>query len=271
MDAEFVRYEVRDGIAVITLDRPQAANAQSPKVLKELDEAWSEADDDDDVRVIVLQSEGKHFSSGHDMRSPRDELSAKRVDGLLSVDTYYDWEVCGYLQYSKHWRNIEKPSIAAVQGKCIAAGLMLCWPCDLIIAAENAEFSDPVGLIGMPGVEYFGHPWEFGPRRAKQILFTASSINAEQARECGMVNEVVPLDSLRDRVMEIATTIASRDPFAVRLAKRAVNGMLDTMGFSNSIAANFDIHQLGHARWIAATQGETSVMGDLNSIKSKTQ
>jgi enoyl-CoA hydratase len=271
MDAEFVQYEVHEGIAVITLNRAQAANAQSPKVLQELDVAWSEADDDDNVLVIVLQSEGKHFSAGHDMRAPRDELSAKRIDGALSVDTYYDWEVCGYLHYAKHWREIAKPSIAAVQGKCIAAGLMLCWPCDLIIAAENAEFSDPVGLIGMPGVEYFGHPWEFGARRAKQILFTASSISAEEAHECGMVNEVVPLDNLRPRVMELAATIASMDPWGVRLAKRAINGASDAMGFSNSINANFDIHQLGHARAIAYTHGETAVMGNFDSIKSRQQ
>ena len=270
MDTEFVKYQAENGIAVITLDRPQAANAQSPKVLKELDEAWSIADEDEDVRVIVLCSEGKHFSSGHDMVSPRDpELSAKRVDGILSVDTFYEWEQCGYLHYSKRWRDIVKPSIAAVQGKCIAAGLMLCWPCDLIIAAENAEFSDPVGLIGMPGVEYIAHPWEFGPRIAKQILFTASSISAKQARQCGMVNEVVPLDELMTRTMEIATTIAAMDPWGVRLAKRAVNNAMDTMGFSNSIEANFDIHQLGHSRWIADTHGETAVKGNFNSIRRR--
>jgi enoyl-CoA hydratase len=160
-----------------------------------------------------------------------------------------------------------KPSVAAVQGKCIAAGLMLCWPCDLIIASDNAQFSDPVGLMGMPGIEFFAHPWEFGPRRAKQILFTASSITAEEARQCGMVNEVVALDELYQRTMDVAAKIASMDPWAVRLAKRAINGAVDSMGFSNSIAANFDIHHLGHARAIARTKGTTSVMADLAAMK----
>jgi enoyl-CoA hydratase len=269
MDTEFVRYDVEDGIAVITLDRPQAANAQTPQVLKELDEAWMATDRDDEVLVVVMRSEGKHFSAGHDMQGGGDpSLGPRHVDGLLAVDTYYDWEERGYLRYAKRWRELVKPSIAAVQGKCIAAGLMLCWPCDLIIAADNAQFSDPVGLMGMPGVEFFAHPWEFGPRRAKQILFTASSLSAEQARECGMVNEVVPLESLVERTMELAATVASMDPWAVRLAKRAVNNAVDTMGFSNSINASFDVHHLGHARAIAHTSGRTPIMADLATMKA---
>jgi enoyl-CoA hydratase/carnithine racemase len=268
VDAEFVRYEVADAIAVVTLDRPQAANAQTPQVLRELDDAWTASDKDNDVRVVVLRSEGKHFSAGHDMTGSSDpSLGPPRADGALTVDTYYDWEERGYLHYARRWRDMVKPSVASVQGKCIAAGLMLCWPCDLIIASENAEFSDPVGLMGMPGIEFFAHPWEFGPRRAKQILFTASSITAEDARQCGMVNEVVALGDLNQRTMDVAAKIASMDPWAVRLAKRAINGAVDSMGFSNSIAANFDIHHLGHARAIAHTKGTTSVMADLAAMK----
>jgi enoyl-CoA hydratase len=270
VEAEFVRYQVTDGIAVITLDRPQAANAQTPQVLKELDDAWTASDADPEVRVVVLRSEGKHFSAGHDMTGGGGDpaLSPRRVDGELTVDTYYDWEERGYLHYARRWRESVKPSVAAVQGKCIAAGLMLCWPCDLIVAADNAQFSDPVGLMGMPGIEFFAHPWEFGPRRAKQILFTASSITADEAQQCGMVNEVVPLDELMDRTMALAAKIAAMDPWAVRLAKRAVNGAVNAMGFSNSIAANFDIHHLGHARAIAHTKGATSIMADLAAMKA---
>jgi enoyl-CoA hydratase len=270
VDAEFVRHEESGGVAVITLDRPEAANAQTPQVLRELDDAWTTSDRDRDVRVVVLQSEGKHFSAGHDMTGGGDpSLGPPRVEEALTVDTYYDWEERGYLHYARRWRDLVKPSIAAVQGKCIAAGLMLCWPCDLIVAAENAQFSDPVGLMGMPGIEFFAHPWEFGPRRAKQILFTASSITASEARECGMVNEVVPLGELRPRTMQIAEKVASMDPWAVRLAKRSVNATVDAMGFSHSIATNFDVHHLGHARAIAHTKGVTSVMADLARMKAK--
>jgi enoyl-CoA hydratase len=270
LDAEFVRYHVEEGVAVITLDRPQAANAQNPQVLKELDEAWGRSDRDASVRVVVLQSEGKHFSAGHDMQGGGDPmLGPQRTEGRLAVDTYYDWEERGYLHYARRWRDLVKPSIAAVQGKCIAAGLMLCWPCDLIVAADNARFSDPVVLMGMPGIEFFAHPWEFGPRRAKQLLFTASALTADEARECGMVNEVVPLDELRTATMAMAATVAAMDPWAVRLAKRAINGAVDAMGFSNSIAANFDIHHLGHARAIAVTEGRTTVLADLAAMKGR--
>jgi enoyl-CoA hydratase len=268
MTAEFVRYEVQDGAAVIVLDRPQAANAQTPQVLKELDEAWTRSDGDPDVRVVVFRTEGKHFSAGHDMQGGGDpSLGPRRVDGALTVDAYFDWEERGYLHYALRWRNLVKPSIAAVQGKCIAAGLMLCWPCDLIVAAENAQFSDPVALMGMPGIEFFAHPWEFGPRRAKQILFTASTVSAHEAKECGMVNEVVALEALNDRVMELAQQVAAMDPWAVRMAKRSVNAAMDAMGFSHSVQTNFDIHHLGHARAIAQTGGQTSVMADLAAMK----
>ena len=227
-------------------------------------------------RTVILRSESwscaarestsRPATTCREVATPR--LGPQRVDGALTVDTYFDWEERGYLHYAKRWRDLVKPSIAAVQGKCIAAGLMLCWPCDLIIAADNAQFSDPVGLMGMPGVEFFAHPWEFGPRRAKQILFTASSLSAEQARECGMVNEVVPLDMLQQRTMSLAAEVAAMDPWAVRLAKRAINSAVDAMGFSQTIATNFDIHHLGHARAIAPTGGTTSVMADLAAMKA---
>jgi enoyl-CoA hydratase len=123
----------------------------------------------------------------------------------------------------------------------------------------------------MPGIEFFAHPWEFGPRQAKKLLFTASSFTAEEAQRFGMVNDVVPLDDLLDHTMALAAKVAAMDPWAVRLAKRAVNGALDTMGFSNSISNNFDIHHLGHARAIAWTKGQTSVMTDLASMKAAKQ
>jgi enoyl-CoA hydratase len=268
-EPEYVRYDHADGVATITLDRPDAANAQNPQVLTEIDDAWTRSDTDDDVRVVIFRTVGNHFSAGHDMSGGGDpKLGPRRVDGELTVDTYYDWEERGYLHYATRWRSLAKPSIAAVQGKCIAAGLMLCWPCDLIIAADNAQFSDPVALLGMPGIEFFAHPWELGPRRAKQLLFTASSLSAEDARQCGMVNEVVPLDDLYDRTAELAERIAGMDPWAMKLAKRAVNGAMEAMGFSRSIDANFDIHHLGHARAIARTRGVTSVMADLATMKA---
>jgi len=155
-----------------------------------------------------------------------------------------------------------------VQGKCIAAGLMLCWPCDLIVAADNAEFSDPVLMMGICGVELHAHTWEFGPRKAKEILFMGSSVTAEEARELGMVNKVVPLEDLVPATMEMANRIAQQDAFALRMAKRAVNHTLDIQGYTNSIDSTFDMHHFGHTRARVVTGGMPSLAG-LSSMKQR--
>ena len=154
--AQFIRYAVEDRVATITLDRADRANAQNEPFLHQLNEAWEKAAEDESVRVILLRAEGKHFSAGHDV-SPeaiRDgsfnrirETIAER--GLLGI---HEWEAKHYLGYSKRWRDIPKPSIAAVQGACIAGGLMLCWPCDLIVAAKGTRLGIPEvkrGLVAL--------------------------------------------------------------------------------------------------------------------------
>ncbi|MFB4300992.1 enoyl-CoA hydratase [Actinomadura sp. NTSP31] len=235
-----ILYRAADGVAVITLNRPEAANAQTMELLDDLDAAWRRAADDEDVRVIVLNANGRHFSAGHDLKSggPAPEK--------ITLEHIYAVEARRYLEYTLRWRNVPKPSIAAVQGKCIAGGLMLCWPCDLIVAAENAEFSDPVVHMGIGGVEYHGHTWELGPRKAKEILFTGRPVTADEAEKVGMVNKVVPLDELETSAMELAGQIAQMHPFALRQAKRAVNQTLDVQGFYAAIQTVFDIHQTGH-------------------------
>jgi enoyl-CoA hydratase len=264
MELEHVIYEVADAIALITLNRPEAANAQSHKVLEELDLAWKEADRDPAVKVIILKSNGKHFSAGHDMSSTKDRSGPVEYH----ADTLYDWETRNYLHYAKSWREVPKPSIAAVQGKCIAGGLMLCWPCDLIVAADNAQFSDPVIAMGICGVELHAHTWEFGARKAKELLFTGDAITAQQAEQLGMVNRVVPLDELVPATLALAQRIARNDAFSLRMAKRAVNKTLDIQGYTNAIDAIFDMHHFGHARAALVTGGIPSLAG-LNSMKTK--
>ena len=264
MELTHVLYEVTDAVALITLNRPEAANAQSHKVLDELDQAWKEADRDPAVKVIVFKSNGKHFSAGHDMSS------TKQSSGPVEyhADKLYDWEQRGYLQYAKSWREVPKPSIAAVQGKCIAGGLMLCWPCDLIIAADNAQFSDPVLAMGICGVEFHAHTWELGPRKAKELLFTGDAITAQQAEQLGMVNKVVPLDELVPTTLALAQRIARQDAFTLRMAKRAVNRTLDIQGFTSSVDAIFDMHHFGHARAALVTGGIPSLAG-LHAMRDK--
>jgi enoyl-CoA hydratase len=262
---DHVQLEIDDNVAIITLDRPESANAQSQKVLIELDEAWNAADENREVKVIVLKSNGKHFSAGHDMSGSQSSTLDREIP---LPDALYDWETRGYLHYAKAWREIPKPSIAAVQGKCIAAGLMLCWPCDLIVAADNAEFSDPVLYMGICGVEYHAHTWEFGARKAKELLFTGDSITAQQAEQLGMVNRVVPLDELVPATLELAHRIARQDSFALRMAKHAVNHTLDVQGFRTAIDACFDMHHFGHTRASVVTGGNPSLVG-LSSMKGK--
>jgi enoyl-CoA hydratase/carnithine racemase len=269
MRTGFILYEAADRIATITLNRPEAANAQTLFLLDDLDEAWSAAAADDDVRVIVLRANGKHFSAGHDLRSvgPEHGVVAPKNGKSYTAAEVYATEARRFLEYSLRWRNVPKPSIAAVQGMCIAGGLLLCWPCDLIVAADDATFSDPVVNMGIGGVEYHGHTWELGARKAKELLFTCRAMTAQEAAQVGMVNRVVPLDELGDAVFELAAEIATKHPFALRQAKRAVNQTLDVQGFYAAVQSVFDIHQTGHGH--AISESGYPVLMSLEGMKEE--
>jgi len=266
MSDDLILYEVNERIATITLNRPEAANAQNPELLDALDAAWDRAADDPEVRVIVLQANGKHFSSGHDIRAVGASDPAEALP-KMTVERIYEVEARRFLGYSMKWRNIPKPSIAAVQGVCIAGGLLLAWPCDLIIAADNATFSDPVINMGIGGVEYHGHTWEWGPRKAKEMLFTGRKMTAHEAEQLGMVNRVVALDDLRSATRELAAEIATKHPFALRQAKRAVNQTLDVQGFYAAVQAVFDIHQNGHGH--ALSESGLPILMLFNDMKTE--
>jgi enoyl-CoA hydratase/carnithine racemase len=263
METTFIDYEVSEGIATITLNRPGAANAVSLEMLDDLDEAWQRAAADEAVRVIVLQSEGKHFCAGHDISGVGDDGTPPS----WTLAGIYEIEARRYLEYTLRWRNVPKPSIAAVQGVCIAGGLLLAWPCDLMIAAENATFSDPVVAMGIGGVEYHGHTWEWGPRKAKELLFTGRAMTALEAQQAGMVTKVVPLDDLRAEARALAAQIATRHPFALRQAKRAVNQTLDVQGFYAAIQSVFDIHQTGHGH--ALSESGLPILMMLDGMKAE--
>jgi enoyl-CoA hydratase len=275
MSDDLVLYEVVDRVGVITLNRADKANAQSPQMLDDLDGLFMRAAADPGVRVIVLQANGKHFSSGHDIGGSNER--AKPTEGAAASEEFpsdykvsglegiYEWETKRYIGYARKWRDIRKPTIAAVQGQCIAGGLLLCWPCDLIIAAENAKFSDPVVRMGIGGVEYHGHTWEVGARKAKEWLFTAKSFTAEEAERYGMVNRVVPLDDLRSTTMEMAHQISQMHPFALAQAKRAVNQTQDIQGFYAALQSVFDIHQTGHGN--ALVVNGYPILVDLDQMK----
>jgi enoyl-CoA hydratase len=267
-ELRYVRYEVDERVATITLDRPDKANAQNERMLDELDGCFTAAEYDDDVRVIVLRATGKHFSAGHDLQvGDADSVTLTEPDGSFQLNKIYRWEAKKYFGYGWKWRNIPKPTIAAVQGRAIAGALNLIWPMDLIVAAENARFEDPVVMMAIGGVEYHGHTWELGARRAKDMLFTNRAFTAAEAERIGLVREVVPAEQLWDATMALARQIAQRDPFGLAQAKRAVNQTLDVQGYYAALQSVFDIHQTGHGNAISVSG--YPILAGLDEMKSE--
>jgi len=253
-EQDIVRYEVVDSVAWVTMNRPEYHNAQNGRMTYLLDDAFKQAVADDEVKVIVLSGEGKHFSAGHDIGTPERDvhLSQERVTmwydhaNKEGGEFLYVREAEAYLGMCRRWREIPKPTIAAVQGACIAGGLMLAWVCDLIVATDDAYFSDPVVRMGIPGVEYFAHPYELNPRIAKEFLFTGNKMGAERAYQMGMVNQISSRDTLRGDVTELAMKIAAMPRLGLALTKQAINNVEDLQGKRSAMEAAFAWHHFTH-------------------------
>jgi enoyl-CoA hydratase len=262
-EATYISYELLDEgrVARIMLDRAEARNAQNRGLLVELHEAFLRAEADDQVRVVILGGVGPLFSAGHDMGSEvaRREFTPgpdQHPSTLINGGTrqgaekrmLQEWHY--FFENTRRWRNLRKITIAQVHGTVYAAGLMLMWACDLIVAAEETEFADVVGTrLGMCGVEYFAHPWEFGPRRAKELLLTGDSLSVDEAHSLGMVSKVFAGDELGDRTLELAQRIARLPTMTSLLIKESVNQSVDNMGFYNALNACFTLHELNHSHW----------------------
>jgi enoyl-CoA hydratase len=253
-EVDIVLYSVEEGVAWITMNRPQYNNAQNGRMTYELDDAFKRAVADDEVKVIVLRGEGKHFSAGHDIGTPgRDvHLSQDRVSmwydhaNKEGGEFLYVREAEAYLGMCRRWRDIPKPTIAAVQGACIAGGLMLAWVCDLIVATDDAYFSDPVVRMGIPGVEYFAHPYELNPRIAKEFLFTGNKMGVERAYQMGMVNQISSRENLHQDVKQLAEKIAGMPRLGLALTKQAINNVEDLQGKRAGMEAAFAWHHFSH-------------------------
>jgi enoyl-CoA hydratase len=270
-----VTYEVDGAIARVTLNRPQYRNAQNSAMTYALDSAFYRAAEDDDVKVVVLAGAGDHFSAGHDIGTPGRDVntSFERRAGLwwdhvgkLGGESRYAREQEVYLGMCRRWRELPKPTIAQVHGACIAGGLMLAWVCDLIVASDDAFFADPVVRMGIPGVEYFAHPWVMGPRQAKEFLYLGERVGAERALQLGMINRVVPRDALADEVTAMATKIAAMPRMGLALTKKAVNQAEDAMGLQVGMDSVFGLHHFAHAH--NAEVGTDSLAGhDARSMR----
>ena len=252
-DYERIRYDVpAPGVGRITLARADKANAQDRKMLYEIDAAFVGAMQDDDVKLVVLAADGVNFSSGHDLKdgAPVSDFGPVGANGGFDEPGphgHFATEQEIYVGLCWRWRNLPKPTIAQVRGKVIAAGLMLVWPMDLVIASEEATFSDPTVAFGVNGHEYFTHAWEVGARKAKEMLFRGYGMTAAEAHRLGMVNHVVPRDDLERFTLQLAEEIAARPAMGLKLAKLSVNQSLDAQGQWNAIQSAIGLHHLGHA------------------------
>jgi enoyl-CoA hydratase len=252
---EPVLYEVQGPVALVTMNRPGFNNAQNGQMTYALDAAFRRAVDDDAVKVILLRGAGKHFSAGHDIGTPGRDINRPmdRVNlwwdhtNKPGGEFLYVREQEAYLNMCRRWRDIPKPTVAVVQGACIAGGLMLAWVCDLIIASEDAFFQDPVVRMGIPGVEYFAHPYELNPRIAKEFLFLGGRMPAQRAYEMGMVNRVVARDQLDAQALEMAQGISKQPRLALALTKQAINHVEDLQGKRNAMEAAFAWHHFAHS------------------------
>ncbi len=276
--SDLVIYEKKaERVARIVLNRPDKGNAQTNRLLYEIDAALMKASHDDDIRVIILAGNGKHFSTGHDLADFDANLNDVEPLGHWggyrqpAQEGYMAFEEEAYFGLCWRWRNIPKPMIAEVKGRVIAGGLMLMWVCDLIIADDKTTFADPVVTSGVNGVEYFAHPWEFGPRKAKEMLFTGRAMTAEMAVQCGMVNRAVPAENLEQEVLDLAVEISQQSSMGLKLAKLAVNQTQDAQGLWTALRGAMSLQHLSHANnW--AVHGDSAppdAFGEIGKILKK--
>ncbi len=272
-DSPTVIYEVRGRVATITMNRPEVANAQSSELIDAIDEAFDRAEVDDTVRVVVLAGAGKHFSSGHDLK----ELVGPRQQDNEIVDHWrkmretpegkFRHEQVMYVERCKRIYNFRKPTIAAVQGKCIAGGLMLACMCDIIVAADDASFSNPVLRMTGAAVELLVEPWELGVRKAKEFLLAAEELDAPEAWRLGLANRVVPRSELSERVMELADRIAQVPPVTAEVVKGSLNHVSELMGKDASWRYHFMAHHWMHNTDTALSAlAEREQMGSMKEV-----
>lgn len=253
---EPVRYEMDGAVAHVIMNRPDFNNAQNSQMTYALDDAFRRAVDNDAIRVIVLRGEGKHFSAGHDIGTPgrdvhKDWTRAHLLPGHINkpaAEMLYTREHEVYLGMCRRWRDLPKPTIAAVQGACVAGGLMLAWVCDLIVATDDAFFQDPVNRMGIPGVEYFAHGFELPPRVAKEFILLGERLSAERAYNFGMVNRLSTRETLLADVKKMAEELASRPRLGNWLTKQALNHVEDLRGKRTAMDAVYHMHHFAHAQ-----------------------
>jgi len=219
---ETLKYEVKDGIAYVTINRPKSLNALSKEVLDELQAAFTMVNNDPEVKVAILTGEGRAFVAGADI-SQMVELTGIAGQEMMKQGA----KVMNYIE------NIDKPVIAAVNGFALGGGCELAMACDIRIASENAKFGQPevnLGIIpGFGGTQRL--PRLVGKGMGKYMIMTAEMVDAQESLRIGLVEKVVPADELIPACEKVAQTIMGKAPIAIKAAKIAVNNgiMLDVL------------------------------------------
>jgi len=211
--------------------------------------------EDDEVKAIVLGGEVKHGSAGHDLGTPDKDQHLERTRVHLwpnhltrgGAEAQYVLEQDAYLGLCRRWQEVPKPTIAMVQGACIAGGVMLAMMCDMIIASDDAYFQDPVLRMGVPGVEYTPHLFDLPPRIAREFLMLGQRLTAQRAYDFGVINRVVPRADLATETAAVAADLVKQPAFGMILAKQAMNFIENIRGKRTSMDALFHIHHLAHA------------------------
>ncbi len=215
MEYSTIIYEKKDGIARITLNRPEALNAISPQVLMELEQALKDIAGDDTVGVVVLTGAGRAFSAGVDIKG----MNTDAQGDIVTTRKRLALDVIEALE------NSDKPVIAAVNGYCLTGALELATACDLIVASESASFGDTHARWGLTptwgGSQRL--PRLIGAMKAKEMVFTCDMLTATEAQQIGLVNKVVPPEKLDEAVQELAGKILANSRASIRIQKSLMN------------------------------------------------
>jgi enoyl-CoA hydratase len=235
VDFSDIVYEVDGPLGVIALNRPGYRNAQSYRMLDEIEEAFRRAAADEEVRVVIVRGSGGVFSTGHDLGTPEDLVYREALGAKPGIQTYDQFKRYN-LDLVLAWRNFPKPTIAMVEGYCIYAGWMLAAAMDVVFAARDAAF-----LAGF--VEYMSVPWDIGARRAKELCFESRFISAEEACAYGFVNRVLDGEDLERETFAYARRVAENTPEALRMIKIQINKAQDAQGFSRALEDSLGDYQ----------------------------
>ena len=223
-DLDLVRLEVDGPVATITLNDPATSNAQSYRMLDQIDLAFAAAGEEADVRVVVVRGAGGNFSSGH-------RLEAGFGQGEDPVELFREFKRHN-VDLLLRWREFPKPTIALVEGYCIYAGWMLAAAMDLVFAEEGAQF-----LGGY--VQYNSIAWDLGPRRAKEMCFESRFLSARECAEAGFVSRVLAAEEVEKETYAYAHRVAENDPFTLQISKLQINKAQDAQGFRIALEDSF--------------------------------